>query len=257
MVLEQLHNPNRVMNVVGCISRKGTNLVKIIEHERGLEMAAGKSPYHVAVIFSDNPRSNANEIGSRFAIPVFTYDLEAFCARRGVDIKNMDARAEYEERCVNVLDQFDVNAAAYAGYMRKATDVLTNSFLGINVHPADLSIKRQDGKPKYRGDHAVLDALNAGEKQIRSTTHIVEKDVDCGGILMISAPVNVKYNPAELSTPGKEVTASRYQDKLKEVGDWVIFPRTLQYIAEGRYATDENKNLYFDGKPIPDGVRLE
>lgn len=252
MVIQELHKPDRIMNVAGFMSGKGTNLIKIIEHEQKLAQERGKSPYHVAVIFSDNSKSKAVEISSRFAIPAFTYDLQAFCAKKGASIKDMQARSEYERECVKVIDAFDCGVAAYAGYMRKATPVFVNSFLGINVHPANLTIKREDGKPKYRGDHVVLDAIEAGEKEIRSTVHIVDEKVDCGNILMISAPVPIPQGYDKL------LPAYQYQDMLKEVGDWVIFPRTLEYIADGRFAADDGMhNLYFDGKPIPNGVKVE
>jgi len=242
------------MSIAGLMSGRGTNLVKIIRHEKELDKTAGAgSPYHVAVIFSDTPKSNANEIGSIFGIPVLTYDLESFCAKRGLPVRNMAARYEYEEQCMKALEGFNCPVAAFAGYMRKASGVFLNSFLAINVHPADLTIKGPDGKPKYRGDHAVLDALKAGEKEIRATTHIAEKEVDCGRILMISKPVIVTHKPSEI-TP--EI-ADEYQEKLKEVGDWDIFPRTLQHIAEGRFARDGKDELYFDGRFIPNGVRLE
>ncbi len=51
--------------------------------------------------------------------------------------------------------------------------------------------------------------------------------------------------------------ADDYQERLKRSGDWTIFPRTLQYIAEGRYAQDEEGNLFFDGNPIPHGLSLD
>ena len=47
------------------------------------------------------------------------------------------------------------------------------------------------------------------------------------------------------------------QDRLKEAGDWVVFPMTLQYVAEGRFAADESGAVYFDGEPVPAGLRLE
>jgi len=239
------------LQVAGFMSGKGTNLVKIIEHEEKLKRERGKSPYHVAVIFSDNHQSKASEIGARFGVPVFVYDLEGFCARKGVSVKDMNAREKFETECVKVLSQFGVSVAAYAGYMRKATPVFVNSFMGINVHPADLTIKREDGKPKYRGDHAVLDAINAGETEIRSTTHLVAEKVDCGGILMVSAPVHV-VQPIRENLVEKE--ADKYQDALKQVGDWVIFPKTLEYMADGRFSHSCGR-LYFDNQPIPNGIR--
>jgi folate-dependent phosphoribosylglycinamide formyltransferase PurN len=247
-----------IMNVAGFMSGKGSNLVKIIEHEQKLEKERGKAPYHVAVIFTDNPKSSAAEIGSRFAIPTIVYDLESFCAKKRAPIKDMNARAEYELEVMKTLREFECDVAAYAGYMRRATDIFVGSFVGVNVHPADLTIKGNDGKPKYRGDNAVRDAIRAGENKIRSTTHLVSNEVDCGGILMVSPAVNVECNLVKLSEAGIKGIASRYQDVLKEKGDWVIFPRTLEYIADKRFEREiGSPDLYFDKKLIPNGIRVE
>jgi len=256
MVLTRIFDSRKLgpMKVAGFMSGKGTNLIKIIEHERALVKSTGLSPYQVAVIFSDNSESNAVKIGKEFAIPTFVYDLEAFCAKKKVSVKDMTVRAKYEQQCLEVLKTFECPVAAYAGYMRKATPVFVDAFLGVNVHPADLTIKGENGKPKYRGDHTVLDAILAGEKEVRSTTHLVENKVDCGPILMVSAPVKIAYHPVRSEIEGN--LADKYQDKLKEAGDWVIFPKTLEYMASGRFALDDKGDLYFDEKPIPNGVRL-
>jgi len=50
--------------------------------------------------------------------------------------------------------------------------------------------------------------------------------------------------------------AKEHQNKLKELGDWKIFPLTLEWIAEGRFAIDENRKIYFDGKLVENGYRL-
>lgn len=255
MKLKKLHNSEELgqLKVAGFMSGSGSNLIKIIEHEMHLNKERGQSPFHFTVIFSDNYQSNASEIGARFGLPVFIYDLEGFCKRREVPTKDMRARAEYETECMNTLNTYECDAAAYAGYMRKATRVFVNSFLGINVHPADLTIIK-DGKPKYRGDHVVKDALIAGEEEIRSATHIVTGEVDCGPVLMVSAPLKITYPIAEEII---DEMAGRYQNALKERGDWEIFPRTLEYIADGRFAQDAKGKLYFDKEVIPSGLRLE
>jgi hypothetical protein len=46
-----------------------------------------------------------------------------------------------------------------------------------------------------------------------------------------------------------------HQEKLKERGDWIIYPLTVQLIAEGRFSLDKGK-VYFNGRPVPQGVRL-
>ena len=156
------------------------------------------------------------------------------------------------------LEPFNIDVAAYAGYMSIATAPLINGFLGVNIHPADLSI--MDGnKRKYTGDHAVRDAILAGEKQLRASTHIIEQQVDYGRILMVSQPLAVTL-PEDFDANNKDQIDSisdEHQNRLKEVGDWVIFPRTLEYLANGRYSQDEQGLLYFDNEPIPQGLRLE
>ena len=46
-----------------------------------------------------------------------------------------------------------------------------------------------------------------------------------------------------------------HQERLKEIGDWKIFPRTVELIARGRFALDEMNRVYLDGRPIPRGYR--
>jgi len=256
MELTKLHDPagSGQLRVAGFMSGSGTNLVKIIEHEQALAKERKESPFHVSVIFSDNGKSKASEIGAAFGMPVFIYDMNGFFEKRGKPIKDMQTRAEYEQECMKVLTEFDCSAVAYAGYMRKATNVFVNSFLGINVHPADLTILAENGRPKYRGDAVVRGAIRAGEKEIRSTTHIVAEKVDCGPVLMVSAPLRIIY---PLSEDIIDRMAAHYQNVLKEKGDWVIFPKTLEYVADGRFARDAHNKIYFDGKQVPQGIKLE
>ncbi len=258
MRLKELYHPEQgKMNVAGLISGSGSNLVKIIEHSKRIEIEEGRAPYRVVVIFSDNLKSNAVKIGSNYGIPVIVNDLKEFYKKIGKPRKDLDVRKEFDRETVEKLKQFNVDVTAFAGYMAIATKPLINAFLGINVHPADLSII--DGnKRKYTGDNAVRDAIMNGEKQLRSTTHIIEEEVDYGRILMVSKSLQVNL-PNDFDSKNKEQVkriSDEHQSHLKKVGDWVIFPKTLEYIADGRYSEDEQGNLYFDDKLIPNGLRL-
>jgi len=53
-----------------------------------------------------------------------------------------------------------------------------------------------------------------------------------------------------------ENLAQSHQEQLKKVGDWVIFPLTLIYIAKGLVALDENGVVYIENRPYPRGLRL-
>jgi len=41
---------------------------------------------------------------------------------------------------------------------------------------------------------------------------------------------------------------------LKEQGDWKIFPKVLELVAEGRYGRNEEDSLYLDDMHIPNGI---
>ena len=258
MPLTELYHPESGrLRIAGLMSGSGSNLRKIIEHGEAIEAREGRAPYHVVVIFSDNPAGNAENIGRDYGIPVIVRDLAAFYKERKKPRRDLVLRAEFDEETVRALKPFDVDVAAYAGYMSIATNPLISAFLGVNVHPADLSII--DGnKRKYPGDHAVRDAILAGEKYLRATTHIVEQRVDYGRILMISKPLAVTlpdgFDPA--NEDQVKAVSDQHQNTLKEIGDWQIFPRTLEAIADGRYCQDEQGRLYFDDKPIPNGLML-
>ena len=131
----------------------------------------------------------------------------------------------------------------------------------INVHPADLSILTPEGKRRFVGDHAVLDALLAGEKTLRSSTIWTDRGVDTGPLLMVSSPLEVQVSESLESLTrdrkGLMKIVEEYQERLKKEGDWQIFPRTIEMIARGRFALDENNHVYVDGIPVPDGYRRE
>jgi len=258
MKITPFHNPDGgTLRVVGLISGSGTNLRKIIEHQKHLENSEGKSPYEVVIIFSDTWDSNANLIGKEYDLPVITKDIRSFYEHRGKPKKDMSIRPEFDAATVRVLSPFNAQVAVYAGYMSIATTPLIDAFLGINVHPADLSIEI-DGKRKYTGAHAVRDAILAGDNSVCSSTHIIEEVVDGGRLFMISKPVSVEIED-NFDSNDKEIVkrVEQYnQNKLKENGDWIIFPKTIEMIAAGRFGYDDQGNIYFDNKPVPKGHKL-
>ena len=174
--------------------------------------------------------------------------------RTALTQEGLEARKKFDSVPLELIRAFKIDLVALGGYMSFTT---INGC--INVHPADLSIHTPDGKRKYTGDNAVYDAILKGEKIIRSSTLWTDLGVDTGPLLMVSRPVEVKL-PASLDTLRKDKNRLReivdsHQEKLKEIGDWEIFPRTVELIADGRFAFDENDRVYVDGKHVPEGFR--
>lgn len=259
MALTPLYDPAKgPMRVVGLMSGSGTNIRKILEHQMRLELERGSSPFVVVALFTDRASSQAPRIGKDYDLPVVVRDLDGFCSRRKASRRDLGVREEFDTETVRALSPFGADVAAFAGYMSIATSALMEAFLGINVHPADLSIERPDGSRKYTGEHAVRDAILAGERWLCSSTHIVEPVVDAGKLLMISPAVEVLLDPGWNLSDKKDLeqAESFNQERLKEKGDWVVFPRTIEDLARGRFSRDEEGLLYYDGVPIPKGYRL-
>jgi folate-dependent phosphoribosylglycinamide formyltransferase PurN len=264
MKLTTIFDANRrglPMRVAAFMSGSGTNIIKLIEKEKRLEKQKGSSPFHVVFIFSDRSdgKCRGEEIAYENGIPYFSYDIRTFHRMRGLkrsvlDADGLSARREFDSLAANLIQTFEIDLIALGGYMSYTT--LKGC---INVHPADLSIMTVDGRRKYIGDHAVLDAIVAGETVLRSSTLWTDQGVDTGPILMISKPLKVELpEPLEQLLKDRDrllLVVEDHQKRLKEVGDWNIFPRTIEMIAEGRFAFDEQNRVYMDGKSTPHGYR--
>jgi len=258
----------RPMRVACFMSGSGTNVVEILANQLQKE---DRCPYQVVLIFTDvfdpsNQKCKAQSISSQYEVDYRHNDITDFYRRRGHGSKgDLSLRPEYDRLTLEMIQEHDLDLIALCGYMSIVSQPLLERYNDriVNVHPADLSVK--DGyRRKYTGLNAVRDAILAGEKRLYSTTHIVREKVDYGEILMRSQPVDVilpgGVTSQDLARPENAALvrriASEHQARLKERGDWVIYPKTLEMIGEGRYSLDESGNVYVDGVLMPDGLRL-
>jgi folate-dependent phosphoribosylglycinamide formyltransferase PurN len=264
MKLTPLFDPDsagRPMRVAGFMSGSGTNIVKLIEREKFLRAEEGVPCYEVVFIFSD--RSDGSCFGESIAcdtgISYVSYDIRTFHRLKGLERtvatpEGLSARHDYDTVAAALIAAFDIDVIALGGYMSYLT--LDRC---INVHPADLSILNSRGKRKYVGDRAVVEAIAAGETSLRSSTIWTDRGMDTGPLLMVSDPVKVELpEPLEVLLGNKEKllqVAEEHQQKLKEQGDWIIFPETVEMIARGRFALDEAGRVYVDGRPVPKGYQ--
>lgn len=246
------------LRVFAFMSGSGTNLIKIIEHQEELSVEYGRYIYKVVGILTDNTGSNAYNIGKEYNISVETNDISAFYKSKGLPRRDLSVREEFDRISLDKIERYRADIIVLAGYMSILTPIILRKYLTINVHPADLSIKDEYGRRKYTGAHAVRDAILSGEKSISSSTHIVEEQVDYGRLLLISQPLDIllpeRFNPNNIESV--RLAEQLNQNRLKENGDWIIFPLTLEYIALGYFEVDEESNLFFKGNPIPNGLRI-
>lgn len=259
--LRALHDPRKgTLRIVGLMSGSGTNLRKILEHQEKLRSEEGKYIYQMVAIFSDNWQSKAPEIGKDYDIPVIIHDIGSFYQKLNAPRTDLKLREKFDRMTVDMLKPFKAKVVAYGGYMSLATKPLIQAFTGVNVHPADLSVPgEKKGTRKWTGGHAVRDQIQAGEKFLRSTTHLIEPACDMGRIFLISKPMPVQV-PEGIYLSDKtqlQKVADLNQERLKQFGDWEIFPKTIEFIARGYFQTDSSGKFYFKGKPIPNGIKLD
>ncbi|HDR16522.1 MAG TPA: formyl transferase [Desulfobacteraceae bacterium] len=264
MEIKPLFDPERAgrpMRVAAFLSGSGSNVRRLIEHWKKLQVEEKTSPFDVVLLYSDRSDGSCTgeSIALEYALPYASFDIRAFHRSRGLkrDITTpggIEARKEYDKIPSLLLKAFDVDVTALGGYMSYTT------IQGcVNVHPADLSIIDSTGRRKFTGDRAVRDAVMAGETELRSSTLWTDQGVDTGPLLMVSAPVPVKL-PGPLPDLVKDKEAfenaiAGLQEELKHAGDWRIFPRTVEMIARGRFALDETGTVYVDRVPVPGGFR--
>jgi folate-dependent phosphoribosylglycinamide formyltransferase PurN len=263
-LINPIYDPKKAgrrMRVAAFMSGSGTNITRLLEHEKELERREGVSPFKVVFVFSDRSdgKSYGEKIALEYGLPYFSYDIRKFYSLRVIprSIKTdegLRARKEFDSVAEKLVKAFDVDLNVMGGYMSYIT-------LGrcVNVHPADLSVCLPDGRRKYVGDNAVWDAIGAGETYLCASTLWTDSGVDTGPLLMVS-----KRLPVQLPEPLEDLmkdnkyflkVVDTYQQELKRVGDWKIFPLTIEMIAKGRFALDEDARVYVDGIPVPAGYR--
>lgn len=93
-------------------------------------------------------------------------------------------RAEFDALTAAMLQDRGVDVVVLLGYLYVLTAPMLDAFPGriLNMH---------DGELRYPGLHATRDAILAGERETRSTLHVVTEEVDAGPVLAVSEPFPV------------------------------------------------------------------
>ena len=84
--------------------------------------------------------------------------------------------AKDEDHMIKLFEAWNVDLIVLAGYMRVIKNPSKFPAPMINVHPSLL--------PKYKGLHAVEQAMEAGDEYTGCTVHYVNEELDGGEIIM-------------------------------------------------------------------------
>ena len=91
-------------------------------------------------------------------------------------INHCYVNAKDEDKMVQLFEAYRVDLIVLAGYMRVIKDPDAFPVPIINVHPSLL--------PKYKGLHAVEQAIDSGDEETGCTVHYVNEELDGGEIIL-------------------------------------------------------------------------
>ena len=212
----------RKCRLVVLISGRGSNLQAILD-----QAASGEWPVDIAAVISNRPGVQGLERARRAGVPA----LE-------LDHKNYPDRPEFEAALIELIDRQQPDLVILAGFMRVLTPGFTEHYRGrlFNIHPSLL--------PKFRGLHTHERALAAGETEHGATIHFVTAELD-GGPIIVQARVPVLPDD-DPDTLAARVLAQEHR----------LYPQAIRWFAEGRLKL-EGEQVWFDGKPLVEPLRLE
>ena len=97
-------------------------------------------------------------------------------------------RKAFDRETAALLRAHDIDVVLLLGYLYVITEPLLSAYPDriLNVHDADLALRNGDGGPRYPGLHATRDAIVAGERETRSSVHLVTPEIDGGPVVVRS-----------------------------------------------------------------------
>jgi folate-dependent phosphoribosylglycinamide formyltransferase PurN len=140
----------------------------------------------VCCLTSEDGFERDDEVARR-QVPIIRHSIHRFYGERapGARLSDRDVRRDFDARTVALLDEHRPDVVMLAGYLWLLTEPMLAEFAGriVNVHHADLLLRTPSGGPRYPGLRAVRDAILAGERETRSTAHLVTDRLDEGPML--------------------------------------------------------------------------
>ena len=111
-------------------------------------------------------------------IVIMVYNKKKAKARKRAENLNIPScYSKDEDEIIALFNAYEVDMIVMAGWMKIVSKKFCDEFAGriINLHPSLL--------PKYKGLHAVEQALKAGEEETGCTVHFVNEFLDSGAII--------------------------------------------------------------------------
>lgn len=203
-----------MLNIVVCVSGGGTNLQAIID---GVESGRITNT-RIAGVLSNNQNAKALERAEK-------HQIEAAC----VSPKQFETREAFHEAMLRKIQEWNPDLIVLAGFLVAIPPAMTTAYENriINIHPSLIPSFCGVG---YYGLKVHEKALEKGVKVTGATVHFVDGGMDTGAIISQKA-VNI------LDTDTPEIL----QRRVMEEAEWVLLPRAIDDIANGRICVKDGR----------------
>ena len=205
-----------MLRVVVMVSGGGTNLQAIIV---GVKSGAITNTEIVGVISNNRnayalKRAEENGISSQCVSP-----------------KDFDTREIFNGKLLETVDGYRPDLIVLAGFLVVIPPEMTAKYRNriINIHPS--LIPSFCGKGYY-GLKVHEAALERGVKVVGATVHFVDEGTDTGPIILQKA-VEVRQGD----------TPEILQRRVMEQAEWIILPRAIDLIANGKIRVEGKRTL--------------
>ena len=198
------------------VSGGGTNLQSIID-----SIADGRiTNAEIKVVISNNKNAYALERAAKAEIPA-----------KALSPKDFTDREAFNDALLQALIDSEADLVVLAGCLVVIPPKIVEHFKNriINIHPS--LIPSFCGKDYY-GLKVHEGVLNRGVKVTGATVHFVDDGTDTGPIILQKA-VEVQEND----------TPELLQRRVMEQAEWVIMPKAIDLIANGKVKVQDGKVL--------------
>ena len=199
------------------VSGGGTNLQAIIDG-----IADGTiTNTEIGVVISNNPGAYALERAKKTGIP-------AVC----VSPKSYEDREAFNQALLQTIQSYEPDLIVLAGCLVVIPKIMIQAYPNqiINIHPSLIPSFCGTG---YYGLKVHEKALERGVKVTGATVHFVDEGTDTGSIILQKA---VEIQPGD--------TPKVLQQRVMEQAEWVIMPRAIDLIANGRIKVENGKVVF-------------
>ena len=205
-----------MVKIAVLVSGGGTNLQALIDRQQAGELGCGQ----ISLVISSRAGVYALERAEKAGI-------ESMVISR----KECGSAENFDKKLVSELKSHGIELVVLAGFLsilgKEVIDAYPNRI--INIHPS--LIPSFCGKDYY-GLKVHEGVLNRGVKVTGATVHFVDDGTDTGPIILQKA-VEVHQDD----------TPKSLQLRVMEEAEWVIMPRAIDLIANGKVKVEGGKAL--------------